>query len=118
MSGGMSPVSGARRSPPAARTLPPAERRPFRDNPRLILLGIVLLFGALAVMVFLADKSTQLNPDFLSEVVLYALSAADLTMVLALTGPRRVPRIAPGGRNVGNAERVASVIAGSALAIL
>ena len=38
-------------------------------------------------------------------------------MVLALTGPRRVPRIAPGGRNVGNAERVASVIAGSALAI-
>jgi two-component system nitrogen regulation sensor histidine kinase NtrY len=62
----------------------PAERRPFRDNPRLILLGIVLLFGALAAMVFLADKSAQLNPDFLSEVVLYALSAADLTMVVAL----------------------------------
>ena len=60
------------------------ERRPFRDNPRLILLGIVLLFGALAAMVLLADKSTQLNPDFLSEVVLYALSAADLTMVIAL----------------------------------
>jgi two-component system nitrogen regulation sensor histidine kinase NtrY len=62
----------------------PPERRPFRDNPRLILLGIVVLFAALAAMVLLADKSTQLNPDFLSEVVLYALSAADLTMVLAL----------------------------------
>jgi len=35
-------------------------------------------------MIFLADKSTQLNPDFLSEVLLYALSAADLTMVVAL----------------------------------
>jgi len=63
---------------------PPPERRPFRDNPRLILLGIVLLFGALAAMIVLADQSTELNPDFLSEVVLYALSAADLTMVLAL----------------------------------
>ena len=71
-------------SSPAARTAPPPERRPFRDNPRLILLGIVLLFGALAAMVFFADQSTQLNPDFLSEVVLYALSAADLTMVLVL----------------------------------
>jgi two-component system nitrogen regulation sensor histidine kinase NtrY len=61
-----------------------AERRPFRDNPRLILLGIVLLFAALAAMIFLADKSSQFNPDFLSEVLLYALSAADLTMVVAL----------------------------------
>src|SRR3954470_761436 len=61
-----------------------AERRPFRDNPRLILLGIVLLFAALAAMIFLADKSSQFNPDFLSEVVLYALTAADLTMLVAL----------------------------------
>ena len=79
----MTTVRDARRPIMPVRTAPP-ERRPFRDNPRLILLGIVLLFGALAAMVFLADKSTQLNPDFLSEVVLYALSAADLTMVVAL----------------------------------
>ena len=80
----MTTVRDARRPTTAARTAPPPERRPFRDNPRLILLGIVVLFGALAAMVFFADQSTQLNPDFLSEVVLYALSAADLTMVLAL----------------------------------
>jgi two-component system nitrogen regulation sensor histidine kinase NtrY len=80
----MTTTRESRRPAAPARSAPPAERRPFRDNPRLILLGIVLLFGALAAMVFLADKSTQLNPDFLSEVVLYALSAADLTMVLAL----------------------------------
>lgn len=79
----MATVRDVRRPALPPRNAPP-ERRPFRDNPRLILLGIVLLFGALAAMVFFADKSTQLNPDFLSEVVLYALSAADLTMVVAL----------------------------------
>jgi two-component system nitrogen regulation sensor histidine kinase NtrY len=60
------------------------ERRPFRDNPRLILLGILVLIAALVVMVRFADRSTEVNPDFLSEVVLYALSAADLTMLVAL----------------------------------
>ena len=65
--------------PPAA-----AERRPFRDNPRLVLLGILLLIAALVAMVTLADRSTELNPDFLSEVVLYAVSAADLTMLVVL----------------------------------
>jgi two-component system nitrogen regulation sensor histidine kinase NtrY len=63
---------------------PGAERRPFRDNPRLILLGILVLIAALIAMVRLADRSTEFNPDFLSEVVLYALSAADLTMLVAL----------------------------------
>jgi two-component system nitrogen regulation sensor histidine kinase NtrY len=71
-----------------ARTVParqPSEtRRPFRDNPRLILLGIAVLLVALVAMVTLADRSAELNPDFLTEVVLYALSAADLTMLLAL----------------------------------
>ena len=66
--------------PVAAR----AERRPFRDNPRLILLGILVLIAALVAMVRFADSSTELNPDFLTEVVLYALSAADLTMLVAL----------------------------------
>ncbi len=69
---------------PARSAAAPPERRPFRDNPRLILLGIVLLIAALVAMVRFADSSTELNPDFLTEVVLYALSAADLTMLVAL----------------------------------
>jgi two-component system nitrogen regulation sensor histidine kinase NtrY len=68
--------------PRALETAP--ERRPFRDNPRLILLGIAVLLAALVAMLKLADQSTELQPDFLTEVVLYALSAADLTLVVAL----------------------------------
>jgi len=61
-----------------------AARRPFRDNPRLILLGIVLLLAALASLVWLADRSARLAPDFLAGFVLYALSATNVTMLLAL----------------------------------
>src|SRR3954452_7503447 len=68
--------------PPAAG--PPSERRPFRDNPKLIVAGILLLLVSLVAMISLADRSTQINPDFLSEVVLYALTIADLTMLVAL----------------------------------
>src|SRR6478736_487498 len=60
------------------------DRRPFRDNPRLILAGIVLLLVSLAVIVRISDRTTRLNPDFLSEAVLYTLSVADVTMLLAL----------------------------------
>jgi two-component system nitrogen regulation sensor histidine kinase NtrY len=67
-----------------ARPATAAERRPLRDNPRLILLGIAVLLAALVAMVRLADRSPEMNPDFVSEVVLYALSAADLTMLVAL----------------------------------
>ncbi|HSC28738.1 MAG TPA: hypothetical protein VLD67_15785, partial [Vicinamibacterales bacterium] len=79
----MSPVHEAA-SPRIARRPALEERRPFRDNPRLILLGIALLLAALVAMLRLADRSPELNPDFVSEVVLYALSAADLTMIVAL----------------------------------
>ncbi|HXG55087.1 MAG TPA: ATP-binding protein [Vicinamibacterales bacterium] len=75
------PTLPARKMPAQPKT---ADRRPLRDNPRLILLGIVLLIGALVAMIVLADQSRDFSPDFLTEVLLYALSAADLTMVLAL----------------------------------
>src|SRR5215213_4256088 len=60
-------------------------RRPFRDNPRLILAGIgVLVIVLIALLAIASGATSRFSPDFLSEFVLYALSAADLTMLAAL----------------------------------
>jgi two-component system nitrogen regulation sensor histidine kinase NtrY len=61
-----------------------APRRPLRDNTRLILAGIALLLAVLVGLVTLANRTPQFAPDFLAEFVLYALSAADLTMLVGL----------------------------------
>lgn len=62
---------------------PGGGRRPFRDNPRLILAGIAVLVAALLAILAVANRS-RFSPDFLTEFVLYALTAADLTMLVAL----------------------------------
>src|SRR5258707_6355128 len=65
------------------RSDPP--RRPFRDNPRLILAGIgVLVVVLIALLTIARGTTSRFSPDFLSEFVLYGLSAADLTMLAAL----------------------------------
>src|SRR5438093_2111607 len=63
---------------------PGPSRPPFRDNPRLILAGIVVLLVVLAALLVIAGGTSRFSPDFLSEFVLYGLSAADLTMLVAL----------------------------------
>jgi two-component system, NtrC family, nitrogen regulation sensor histidine kinase NtrY len=63
---------------------PPPPRRPFRDNPRLILVGIAVLVVVLAALLVVASGTSRFSPDFLSEFVLYGLTAADLTMLAAL----------------------------------
>src|SRR6476619_7936431 len=63
---------------------PTAPRKPFRDNTRLILFGIVVLLVVLAALLTLASRSARLAPDFLTEFVLYALSATNLTILVAL----------------------------------
>jgi two-component system nitrogen regulation sensor histidine kinase NtrY len=70
-------------SRPAAKPAAPA-RRPFRDNPPLILAGIVILLAMLGFIVWLADRTSTLSPDFLTEVVLIALSVTNVTMLVAL----------------------------------
>src|SRR4249920_2461481 len=72
-----------RRAPGSSRK-PESQRRPFRDNPRLILAGIGVLLAVLIALLAIANGTSQFSPDFLSEFVLYALSAADLTMLAAL----------------------------------
>jgi two-component system, NtrC family, nitrogen regulation sensor histidine kinase NtrY len=68
----------------AGRAPQPRPRRPFRDNPRLILAGIGVLIAVLVALLAIANGTSSFAPDFLSEFVLYALSAADLTMLVAL----------------------------------
>jgi two-component system nitrogen regulation sensor histidine kinase NtrY len=81
MSASVTSISPRRSTVPAPA--PPPNRRPFRDNPRLILLGIAVLIGLLAAILAVANRS-RFSPDFTSEFVLYALTAADLTMLVAL----------------------------------
>jgi two-component system nitrogen regulation sensor histidine kinase NtrY len=73
-----------RRTSEPHRTQPPPRRRPFRDSPKLILAGIAVLVGVLVALLAIANGTSRFSPDFLSEFVLYALSAADLTMLAAL----------------------------------
>jgi two-component system nitrogen regulation sensor histidine kinase NtrY len=75
-------ITPRRTSGPAPATPPP--RRPFRDNPRLILVGIVALVVVLTALLAIASGTSSFSPDFLSEFVLYGLTAADLTMLAAL----------------------------------
>jgi two-component system nitrogen regulation sensor histidine kinase NtrY len=70
-----------RRTREPARPPAPPPRRPFRDNPRLILAGIALLVAVLVAILAVANRTPSLSPDFLTEFVLYALSAADFTIL-------------------------------------
>src|SRR5712691_11312554 len=79
----VTPIVPRRATSGVART-PEPPRRPFRDNPRLILAGIGLLVVVLIALLAIASGTSRFSPDFLSEFVLYGLSAADLTMLAAL----------------------------------
>src|SRR3954467_1893854 len=72
-----------RRTGGAGKT-PETPRRPFRDNPRLILAGIGVLLVVFIALIAITNGTSRFSPDVLSEFVLYALSAADLTMLAAL----------------------------------
>ena len=78
------PVPQPPAAPPPQRSSTPGPNRPFRDNTRLLLIGIGILLVALASLLALASRSATLAPDFLTEVVLYALSATNLTILVAL----------------------------------
>ena len=71
-------------TPPRPVVATPDQRRPLRDSPVLILLGIAVFIAALFGLLRVADRSADLAADYLSEVVLYALSAACLTMLVVL----------------------------------
>jgi len=75
---------GQRPAPRKRSTAPKPPRKSFTDNTRLLLAGIVILLAALAGLLTLARRSRELAPDFLTEFVLYALSATNLAMLVVL----------------------------------
>ena len=77
-------MRSATASSSVSSTITTRVRRPFRDNPRLILAGIGVLLGALVGILVLADRGSRLAPDFLAEGVLYALSVTNIMMLLGL----------------------------------
>ncbi len=62
----------------------PSGRKPFLDNTPLLLAGIVALIAALAVLLLIGRGSSTLAPDFLTDFVLSALWATNLTILVAL----------------------------------
>jgi two-component system, NtrC family, nitrogen regulation sensor histidine kinase NtrY len=70
--------------PPRRHRSAAGRARPIRDNTGLLLGGIGVLLAALVGLLALASRSSTFAPDFLTEVVLYALSATNLTILVAL----------------------------------
>ena len=77
------PVEKSPVASPLRQSSVPGRRRPLFDNTKL-LVGIATLVASLAGLLVLASRSSTLAPDFLAEFVLYALSATNLTMLVAL----------------------------------
>ncbi len=79
------PQGGAPEPPRAApEPAPPPRRRPFTDNPRLIGLAVVILLGILLALFFVATRTDQLRPEYISEALLISLSGVCLTLIVAL----------------------------------
>ena len=71
-------------TPATRRSTPPQGRKPFFDNTPVLLGGILALILALAGLLALGTRSSELAPDFVADVVLYALSVTNLTILVVL----------------------------------
>jgi two-component system nitrogen regulation sensor histidine kinase NtrY len=71
-------------TPPPRKAPAPQGRKPFLDNTPLLLGGILALTLALGALLALGSRSSTLAPDFVADVVLYALSVTNLTILVAL----------------------------------
>ena len=83
MSLSLQPRSASTRQAASPKRSSPA-RKPFLDNTPLLLAGILALIAALAVLLLIGRGSSTLAPDFLTDFVLSALWATNLTILVAL----------------------------------
>jgi two-component system nitrogen regulation sensor histidine kinase NtrY len=68
-------------TPAAART---ARRGRLLDRPRILIVLAGLLIALLASLFWLADRTSEIAPPLLTDVLLYALLAVDLALLVAL----------------------------------
>jgi two-component system nitrogen regulation sensor histidine kinase NtrY len=59
-------------------------RRKFTDNPRLIGAVVMILAAVLLTLFFVATRTDQLRPEYISEALLFSLSSVCLTLIVAL----------------------------------
>ena len=60
-------------------------RRRWLDRPRVLLTVGLLLLAILAALFWLANQTSQIAPQLLTDVLLYALLAVDLALLVALS---------------------------------
>jgi two-component system nitrogen regulation sensor histidine kinase NtrY len=73
------------RSSSPVDALPAAEpRRRLLDNPRVLVVAGILLLALLVALFWVANRTNEIAPQLLTDVLLYALLAVDLVLLLAL----------------------------------
>ena len=60
-------------------------RRRLLDRPRVLAVAALVLVGLMAGLFWLADRTSDLAPQFLTDVLLYGLLAVDLLLLAALS---------------------------------
>ena len=59
-------------------------RRRWLDSPRVLVSAGVLLLAIMAALFWLANRTSEIAPQLLTDVLLYALLAVDLVLLAAL----------------------------------
>ena len=67
----------------APSSTPPPRRR-LLDNPRVLTAVVILLVAVMVGLFWLSRRTKEIEPQIVSEVVLYALLSLDMALVLAL----------------------------------
>ena len=69
---------------PVSPTPPPPPRRRLLDNPRVFTVLALLLVGVMAGLFWLSGHTAEIEPQLVTDVVLYALLSVNLALLVAL----------------------------------
>ena len=66
------------------RPAPPAPRRRLLDSPRVLTVAVLLLVAVMVGLFWLSGRTKEIEPQIVTDVVLYALLSLDMALVVAL----------------------------------